>query len=324
MGAALANSGRDIVYSCSWPAYIGSNESEKPFSTFIADGCNLWRNWDDIQCNWNSLSSIIDDWGDWGPVLTTYAGPGHWNDPDMLLIGNDCITDAEARTQMAIWSIIAAPLIMGNDVRNLTASTLAILSNEHAIAVNQDVLGKQGLRLTASNVSEQVWARPLHDGSVAVGLYNKADTTRPYPTTCPGDWNMTTDGYIEACGGPGGDENVFNGLSVAQAKEKCCADSKCAGFSFKESDGSGYFKLNADCGFVKDSGYSGYDKIVPPGPSPPPTVPISFNFMDVGLEGLIDVFDIWAQKSLGTFNSSYTASVDAHDTVFLRLSQHRD
>jgi alpha-N-acetylgalactosaminidase len=81
MGAALEASGRDIVYSCSWPAYIGSNESEKPFDTFILDGCNLWRNWDDIQCDWGSLSSIIDHWGDWGSVLAPYAGPGHWHDP---------------------------------------------------------------------------------------------------------------------------------------------------------------------------------------------------------------------------------------------------
>lgn len=62
MGAALEASGREIVYSCSWPAYIGSDESVKPFGTFIMDGCNLWRNWDDIQCDWGSLGSIIDHW----------------------------------------------------------------------------------------------------------------------------------------------------------------------------------------------------------------------------------------------------------------------
>jgi hypothetical protein len=85
MGSALQVSGRDIVYSCSWPAYIGSNESEKPFQTFIDDGCHLWRNWDDIQCSWESLSSIIDHWGEWGKVLQPWAGPdgpygGHWHD----------------------------------------------------------------------------------------------------------------------------------------------------------------------------------------------------------------------------------------------------
>jgi len=77
-------------------------------------GCNLWRNWDDIQCDWGSLSSIIDHWGDYGSVLAPWAGPGHWHDADMLLIGNGCISAAEERTQMAIWSIVAAPLIMGS------------------------------------------------------------------------------------------------------------------------------------------------------------------------------------------------------------------
>ena len=81
MGAALEASGRDIVYSCSWPAYIGSDESVKPFNTFIMDGCNLWRNWDDIQCDAGSLMSIVDHWGQWGPVLAPWAGPGHWHDP---------------------------------------------------------------------------------------------------------------------------------------------------------------------------------------------------------------------------------------------------
>ena len=87
MGAALAATGRDITYSCSWPAYVGDNETQKPFATYIADGCNLWRNWDDIDCNWNSLSSIIQHWGDYGATLVKFAGPGHVHDPDMLLIG---------------------------------------------------------------------------------------------------------------------------------------------------------------------------------------------------------------------------------------------
>jgi len=76
-GAALQTSGRNITYSCSWPAYLGSDESSKPFGDMIAAGCNLWRNWGDIQCNWGSLSSIIDHWGDYGSALQPWAGPGH-------------------------------------------------------------------------------------------------------------------------------------------------------------------------------------------------------------------------------------------------------
>ena len=78
MGTALQNSGRNISYSCSWPAYLGGNESAKPFDAMIAAGCNSWRNWDDISNNWNSISSIIDHWGDYSKALQASAGPGHW------------------------------------------------------------------------------------------------------------------------------------------------------------------------------------------------------------------------------------------------------
>jgi|EP01047_Picozoa_sp_COSAG01_P023263 hypothetical protein len=119
MGHALQASGRDIVYSCSWPAYMGSNESTKPFEDMIKGGCNLWRNWHDIQGNWGSVSSIIDHWGDYGEILQATAGPdgpygGHWHDMDMLLIGEHelgglpGITWEEGRTQFGMWSLLAA------------------------------------------------------------------------------------------------------------------------------------------------------------------------------------------------------------------------
>jgi hypothetical protein len=229
MGEALEASGRDIVYSCSWPAYIhGGNESEQPFGTFIMDGCNLWRNWNDIQCTASSLMSIIDHWGDYGDSLAPFAGPGHWHDMDELLIGAQCLTIAEERTQMAIWSISASPLIMGNDLRNISANSRAILLNKNAIAVSQDPLGQMGIRLTPGTVKQQVWARNLVNGDVAVGLYNKDSTA-------------------------------------------------------------------AD---------------------------ISVDFSQLHLYGSVSVFDIWAEKSLGTFTGQFTAkAVGAHDTAFLRLSK---
>ena len=222
MGEALNNSGADIVYSCSWPAYIGDNETTKPFDTFIADGCNLWRNWDDIQCDWGSLSSIIDHWGDYGPSLQPYAGPGHWHDADMLLIGNGCITLEEERTQMAIWSIIASPLIMGNDMRNVSADSKKILFNKDAIAVNQDSLGRMGLRLSASNSDpQQVWYRELANGDIAVALYNKQGQPQAAITGPPCEsWDAVTGGYYEACGGASGNVGSFYGLTVAQAQGK--------------------------------------------------------------------------------------------------------
>merc|ERR1712063_88886 len=166
-GSALQATGRNITYSCSWPACLGSDESKKPFGAFIDAGCNLWRNWiPDIQCSWHSLSSIIDHWGYYGELLQPWAGPGHWPDMDMLLIGNDCVTIDEQRTQMAIWSISASPLIMGNDLRQVSNESKEILLNRDAIAVNQDPLGRMGIRHPRypSNSSTQVWYRELVGG----------------------------------------------------------------------------------------------------------------------------------------------------------------
>merc|ERR1712130_474929 len=184
MGAALQKSGRDIVYSCSWPAYMGTNESNKPFDLMIAAGCNLWRNWRDIQNNWNSLSNIIDHWGDYGEFLASVSGPGHWNDPDMVLCGDDhggptkVMTVAECKTQMSIWSIVAAPLIMSSDLRTVTKEYREVLLNKEVIAVNQDPKGFAGKRISGKE-NQQVWARSLGDGSVAVALYNKDNGGKP-------------------------------------------------------------------------------------------------------------------------------------------------
>eukprot|EP00949_MAST-11_sp_MAST-11-sp1_P003059 g3059.t1 len=186
MGAALEASGRDIVYSCSWPAYMNhGNESIQPFPTFINDGCNLWRNWKDIQCNWESLQSIMDHWGEYGEALAPFAAPGHWHDPDMLLIGANCISDVEEMTQMAIWCISAAPLIMGNDLRNVSDASRNILLNPDAIAVNQDPLGQMGTRIRSG--ARQLWARNLFNGDIAVAAHYRAaaqnDTTTPAETS---------------------------------------------------------------------------------------------------------------------------------------------
>ncbi len=93
----------------------------------------------------------------------------------MLLIGNPCITDDEARTQMAIWSVVAAPLIMGNDLRTVPASAKAILLNPAAIAIDQDQDGVPGTRLTPYGVQQEVWSRALNNGDVAVALLNSGD-----------------------------------------------------------------------------------------------------------------------------------------------------
>ena len=104
--------------------------------------------------------------------LARYAGPGHWNDPDMLEVGNGGMNADEYRTHMSLWSILAAPLLAGNDLSTMTPETVALLTNRDVIAVDQDSAGKQGDRISAEGPIE-VWARPLADGSKAVGIFNR-------------------------------------------------------------------------------------------------------------------------------------------------------
>ena len=171
MGKALQKSVRDIVYSCSWPAYIGDDEAFKPYEAMAEAGCHLWRNWHDVQCDWGSVRTIMNHFGNNTAALKHAAGPGRWNDPDILLAGNDCVTDAEATTQFVIWSILAAPLIMGNDLRHMSASMKQLLLNPEIIAIDQDPLGLPGGRRTKLPGSVEVWTRELRGGDLAVAVY---------------------------------------------------------------------------------------------------------------------------------------------------------
>lgn len=168
----------------------GDDEASKPFGLFIEAGCNLWRNWHDIQCSFSSVLSIVDHWGNYSAALASAAGPGHWNDPDMLIVGNDCVSPDEAQTQFAIWSIVAAPLIMGNDLRNVTDAGRQILLNEEAIAIDQDPLGRPGGRISPYGTTE-VWARPLSGGDLAVVLLNK-NINQTTMTLDMGQLNLTS------------------------------------------------------------------------------------------------------------------------------------
>ncbi|MBV8114287.1 MAG: glycoside hydrolase family 27 protein, partial [Silvibacterium sp.] len=104
--------------------------------------------------------------------LSSYAGPGRWNDPDMLEVGNGKMTTDEYKTHMSLWVILASPLLAGNDLSKMTDTDKAILMNKDAIAIDQDPLGKQGDRLYQSGDID-VWTKPLSNGRVAVGLFNR-------------------------------------------------------------------------------------------------------------------------------------------------------
>ncbi|MDE3167540.1 MAG: glycoside hydrolase family 27 protein, partial [Acidobacteriota bacterium] len=135
-------------------------------------GGNLWRTTGDIRDSWDSMAHIGFDLQ---PGREKFAGPGHWNDPDMLEIGNGGMTDTEYRTHMSLWSMLAAPLLAGNDIRSMSDSIKEILLNKDVIAVDQDKKGVQGTRVRKDGDLE-VWKKPLEKG-VAVGLFNRGAET---------------------------------------------------------------------------------------------------------------------------------------------------
>ncbi|MGH9515257.1 MAG: glycoside hydrolase family 27 protein [Terriglobales bacterium] len=176
---ALDASGRPIVLSiCEW----GKNQ---PWLWGKEVGGNLWRTTGDIQDRWggqekwkdgsccsNGVLAIVDQ----QVGLQSYAGPGHWNDPDMLEVGNGGMDTTENRSHFSLWAILSAPLIAGNDLRNMTPEVHDILTNKEVIAVDQDQLGREGRRV-AKDGDLEVWAKQMQDGSRAVVLLNRGNSS---------------------------------------------------------------------------------------------------------------------------------------------------
>jgi hypothetical protein len=168
----LATSGRPIVFSCSWPAYARNRNIS---FEYVASICNLWREYDDIRDEWASVISILNYQE--SKKLAPYAGPGNWNDPDMLEVGNGGMTFNEYKSHFSLWAMLAAPLIAGNDLRNMSRETLTILLNKEVIDIDQDRLGKQGIRISRQGGNE-IWVRELADRrSRAVVLFNTNNQT---------------------------------------------------------------------------------------------------------------------------------------------------
>ncbi|MFF2964350.1 NPCBM/NEW2 domain-containing protein [Streptomyces sp. NPDC057963] len=171
MRDALAATGRPIVYSiCEW----GEN---KPWEWAGGLG-NLWRTTGDINDSWGSMLSIMKQ----NLPLAAAAGPGHWNDPDMLEVGNGGMTDTEYRTHFSMWSVMAAPLLIGSDLRTAGPETFEILSNHEVVAVDQDPLGKQGTVLSSTD-GRWVVTKEMRDGSRVVALFNETGSAQRISTT---------------------------------------------------------------------------------------------------------------------------------------------
>lgn len=166
MHDALLKTGRPIVFSlCEYGWH-------KVWEWGASVGGNLWRTTGDISDRYYSMAEIGFDQNG----LEKYAGPGHWNDPDMLEVGNGGMSEDEYRTHMSLWAILAAPLMAGNDLTQMTPYTVALLTNPDVIAVDQDPAGKQGYRVAQEGPFE-VWMKPMADGSKVVGLFNRQRTT---------------------------------------------------------------------------------------------------------------------------------------------------
>ena len=171
MRDALAKSGRPIVFSlCEWG-------STKPW-LWAKDVGNLWRSTGDISDLWDAGGKKDDGLGvvqilDLLDGTESYAGPGHWNDPDMLEVGNGGMTTTEYRAHFSMWALLAAPLMAGNDLHSMSSDIHDILTNKEVIAVDQDPMGKQGHRVKRSSDGAEVWSKQMSDGGRAVALLNR-------------------------------------------------------------------------------------------------------------------------------------------------------
>ncbi|MGA8042199.1 MAG: glycoside hydrolase family 27 protein [Terracidiphilus sp.] len=172
MGKALQSTGRPIVFSLCQYGW------DSPWEWAPALGGNSWRTTGDINAHWDRIYTILEQQAG----LEKYAGPGHWNDPDMLEVGNGKLTLAENRAHFSMWAMLASPLLAGNDLPNMKPEIKAILTNRDVIAIDQDALGHQASRTYADGEVE-VWTRPLSGGAMAVAILNAGSdrvSTHPF------------------------------------------------------------------------------------------------------------------------------------------------
>jgi alpha-galactosidase len=168
IGQALRASGRDIVFG------ISQGGAFDVASWGAKTGANLWRTGPDVKDSYVSVTEA-------GFALNGkegFTGPGRINDPGLLQVGNRGMTEDEYRTQLNLWAVLAAPMMLGTDVRIMTRETLALFSNEEVIAIDQDASARQAKRV-AKDGDTEVWARTLADGSMAVGFFNRGSQGAP-------------------------------------------------------------------------------------------------------------------------------------------------
>ncbi len=168
MGDALKASGRDIAFG------LGQGGAFEVATWASKTGANLWRSGDDLSDSWKSVA----DAGFAQTGKEAFIRPSRWNDPGLIQLGNGGMSADEYRTQLNLWALLAAPMMLGSDARTITRDAVALLTNREVIAVDQDAKGAPAKRVTQAGQTE-AWARTLADGSVAVGFFNHGDASAP-------------------------------------------------------------------------------------------------------------------------------------------------
>lgn len=204
MARELDATGHDILYSISEYGLFAPWE-------WAPDFANMWRTTDDLHADWGSLSSVI---AQQFPV-SGHSRPGGWNDPDMLQVGNGALTEAEMRTHLSVWAITNAPLIAGNDLRSMTDSTRALLTNRTFLAIDQDWGGAPGTVYGHYHPFVDIWTKPMSTGGRAVSFVNMYDDPAIVDLRPHLDVDLQAGTYIEAWSGSDFTPEDFSHISLA-------------------------------------------------------------------------------------------------------------
>jgi alpha-galactosidase len=276
MGDALHESGRDLVYSL-------SNHAPFEGAAQWAKLSNAWRTTGDIRDSWKSVTSIGFSQDKWAK----FAGPGHWNDPDMLVVGKvgwgprlrpTGLTPDEQYTHLSLWCLLSAPLLLGCDLTQLDDFTLSLLSNDEVLAVDQDALGTQATRARHDDeAGSEIWSKALTDGTIAVGLFNR--------------------GRYEIDGPPRPRAGEAAPKPVWKLRDR--SSSKTTEY---DSEAAAVAALNRAGG----------------------TIEIRADWSDLGLRGSQPVRDLWRQKDLGPADGKVSAKVALHGVALLKIGTPKD
>lgn len=273
MANALKDSGRDFVFSL-------SNSAPFAGAADWARLANAWRTTGDIRDNWRSMTNNGFSQDKWAP----FAGPGHWNDPDMLVVGDvgwgpklhpTNLTPDEQYTHITLWCMLASPLLIGCDMTHLDDFTLSLLSNDEVLAIDQDPLGKEARRVKEDTTAgTEVWARPLADGTTAVALFNRGRYEIIAPRR-PKKGQQAT-------------EQVWKLVDRS--------DNKSQDFS-SEQEANDALQKTAHA------------------------VDVSAEWADLHLSGSQPVRDLWRQKDLDAADGKVSANVPFHGAVMLKIGK---